>query len=291
VAWVHVFAVLQLVLAMVGMGLGLAPRDFAAVASAPRALVVGCLAQLVLVPALALALASMLGLSPGATLGLVLIAAVPAGSLANLFTAAAGGRAALTISLVALETAAAVVVTPLLLRLGAGGILPSRVVVPVGAIGRDVGVDLLAPLVAGMALRRWRPAWSPRLARYFLRGAGAALALFVVTTIAARHEQLAASGPSSAVAVGALAAGVALLGGGVSRVCRLERPDRISVALSLAMRNTNLALLLAATMLDDVPGAGLLEAEALYAAIVFGGVSLAVGGAYAACCRFGAARR
>jgi BASS family bile acid:Na+ symporter len=289
-AWDHIFATLQLVLAMVGMGLGLTPRDFVAVATTPRPLVTGLAAQWLLAPALAAALAAALGLSPGVTLGLMLIAAMPAGSLANLFTVGVDGRIALSICLVAVETCAAVVVTPLVLRVGAGSVLSAHLTMPIGTIVSDVGVDLLAPLTAGMLARRWWPAAAPRLARLCLRGAGVSLVLFIASTLALRHSQLATPGLSAAVAVVGLAVALTLAGSLAARGARLERSDRCAVVLQLVMRNSNLALLLASTMLDGVADAEAMETEVLYVAFVFGAVSIGVGAAYVALGRLELAR-
>src|SRR5207237_10570920 len=90
----YFLAATQLVLATLGMGVTLRPRDFASVLASPRALALVFVVQLILAPLLALALGAALELPPGVRLGLVLVAAMPTGALAGSCVGVGGGRVA-----------------------------------------------------------------------------------------------------------------------------------------------------------------------------------------------------
>ncbi len=83
---------------MFGMGVTLRLADFRALAIHPRAVLVGLAVQWVAVPLAAVAIARIAGLSPGLAVGLLLIAAVPGGSLSNAATWLARGNVALSVS-------------------------------------------------------------------------------------------------------------------------------------------------------------------------------------------------
>ena len=61
----YFLAATQLVLATLGMGVTLRPRDFASVLASPRALALVFVVQLLLAPLLALAIGAALELPPG----------------------------------------------------------------------------------------------------------------------------------------------------------------------------------------------------------------------------------
>lgn len=70
----------SLFLIMVGMGMTLTPKDFREVAIAPRGTFFGLLAQILLLPLIALGVALALDLSPALAVGLIVIAACPGGT-------------------------------------------------------------------------------------------------------------------------------------------------------------------------------------------------------------------
>ena len=109
------FAAVQLVLAMLGMGATLTGRDFRDVVSEPRAVSLGTIIQIVIVPLSAYLFLRLLGIQDGVAVGLALIAAIPGGTVSNIFTFLARGNSALSISITALTTLACLVTTPLIL--------------------------------------------------------------------------------------------------------------------------------------------------------------------------------
>src|SRR5690554_711911 len=90
---------IALFIIMIGIGMTLTLRDFRQVAVYPRGLVIGTVAQILLMPAVAFALAYLFGVSPAIAVGLVIIAACPGGTTSNLFVLLARGNIALSIVL------------------------------------------------------------------------------------------------------------------------------------------------------------------------------------------------
>src|SRR5258708_1805086 len=108
---------LQLVLAMAGIGATLSMAALFAVFRRPAALLTGVALQWLLVPLLAVAMIRLAGLTPGWAIGLLLIAAAPAGSMSNLFTYLGRGNVALAISLTGVTTLGCLFTVPILLQL------------------------------------------------------------------------------------------------------------------------------------------------------------------------------
>jgi bile acid:Na+ symporter, BASS family len=98
---------------MTSLGMSLTVDDFRRVVVYPRGVSIG-LANLVLIsPLLAFAVAEAYSLEPALAVGLVLLGASPGGTMANLLTHLARGDTALSITMTAISSVAAVVTVPL----------------------------------------------------------------------------------------------------------------------------------------------------------------------------------
>ena len=104
-------------LMMFGVALDLNFADFKRVIVAPKAPGIGLLAQFILLPAFTFLLILMIKPHPSMALGMILVAACPGGNLSNIMTYLAKGNCAVSISMTAISTVAAIFMTPLNLSL------------------------------------------------------------------------------------------------------------------------------------------------------------------------------
>lgn len=257
-------SVCSVVALMFGMGATLQPSDFRALFEQPRVLFLGVALQWIAVPILALAIVQAAALSPGAASGLLLIAAVPGGSLSNAATWLARGNVALSVALTLVCTAACPVVAPLVMALG--GVSIDLREIPIGAVASEVGLWMAPPLVAGMAVRRRWPAHADRIARASVVASFVALAaLWGGGAIASgRDEGISGSVIAAAAALALLGAAAGGLGG---RVIGAAAGDRAALAIELAYRNLGLAFLLKASMF---PATDVLAPDVLRVLIAYG---------------------
>lgn len=98
---------------MFGVALDLKLADFKRVVLHPKSSIVGLIAQWLLLPLLTLLIIYIVQPQPSIALGMVLVAACPGGNISNFISKLAKGNAALSVSLTALTTSAAIVMTPL----------------------------------------------------------------------------------------------------------------------------------------------------------------------------------
>src|SRR6187551_1853072 len=101
-------------LIMFGLGLSLTPDDFRRVAKAPRAVAVALVCQLVILPVVCFGLVKALDLDPLLAIGMMLLAASPGGTSANLFSHLFRGDVALNVSLTAINSVIALFTLPLI---------------------------------------------------------------------------------------------------------------------------------------------------------------------------------
>ncbi len=109
--------VLNLTLAfiMFGVALGIKVQNFKDVFIKPKVPIIGFTSQFIVLPAITflIVLAFKNFISPSIAMGMILVAACPGGNISNFMTSLAKGNAALSVTLTAIATMAALVFTPL----------------------------------------------------------------------------------------------------------------------------------------------------------------------------------
>lgn len=105
--------ILVLGIIMLGMGMTLGKADYRILAQRPLDIFVGAVAQYTIMPLVAIAVAKALNLSPGLTLGLVLVGTCPGGVSSNIMAFLARGDVAFSVGMTTVSTLLAPVMTPL----------------------------------------------------------------------------------------------------------------------------------------------------------------------------------
>jgi BASS family bile acid:Na+ symporter len=230
-----------LVVLMAGMGASLTGDDFREVLRRPRGPLIGLLSQYGWMPLIAFALCKALGLPDDLAVSLIVVGCTPGGTTSNLFTYFAGADVALSVSMTALSTIAAVVLMPLTLYIYASGYASAGLKIPYGNITTTLAV-MLVPLGIGMVVR----VYAPRAAKIVEQIGGFAgigvLGLLIGTGIYNNVDLLTATTGTmyaAALGLGVLGFGFGWLG---ARVAGLGTPQRRAVAFETGIQNSPLAL-------------------------------------------------
>jgi BASS family bile acid:Na+ symporter len=146
-------------LIMFGVALNLTTEDFRRLVRNPRSALVGVCAQFVVLPAVTFLLVWLLRPAPSIALGMILVAACPGGNISNFMSVNAGGDTALSVTLTAVSTVLAIVLTPLNLSFWGGLYAPAApILTTVDVSGwqvfKTVALILGLPLILGMGVRR-----------------------------------------------------------------------------------------------------------------------------------------
>lgn len=275
----ELFASLQVVLVMLGMGMTISPSEFVAVARQPRSLVVGCLCQFLLAPLLTWVAVTVVPLDAGITVGLILISAMPGGPLANLYTFLARGNIALSISLTGLATFCSLLSVPLLLQTLARSHVPAEIAMPVEKIVQDVMLFLLAPLATGMLFLRLAPLGAPRLSKWLIRAGLVVLAIMVTGSLGSGRIEPLSFGWTTPLVIVVLCVVIQNLSMALFPLFHWPVADQTAVGIGVTIRNINLALLLAARLFPVATEAREIESiggGVLYVILFWGALSLIV---------------
>ncbi len=252
-------------LVMFGVALDLRVEDFRRVLASGRPALLGLTAQFFLLPAFTFGLVWLLEPAPSMALGMMLVAACPGGNISNFITHLARGNAALSVSMSAVSTAAAIVMTPANLAFwgslhpATAGVLRRVELDPLHLLG-TIATLLGVPIVAGM----WITARRPRLARRLRRPMRAFSLVFFAAFVAAA---LAANWSYFVRFVGRVAGLVAVhnatalgLGYGASRLFGLAEGDRRAVSIEIGIQNSGLALVLIYGFFEGLGGMAIVAA-------------------------------
>lgn len=269
------FAAAQLSLAMLGMGATLTPKDFKGIIKTPRAFTIGMGMQLLLVPLVAFLFISFFDAAIGVLIGLALLAAIPGGTVSNIFTYLAKGNIVLSIAITAITTIACLVTTPIVLNLLISQHMPADFVMPVGRIAFEICIFLLIPLVIGMALYAKLPKHAVKISKFGIYGSIFVILLIVIGSAGAGRLDLSAFGTSNILIILAFALALVVLSVFVPKLIGLPPKDGAAIQIEITVRNTNLGLLLNASLF---PVGHALGGTVLLTLLLYGAVMLLLGG-------------
>jgi BASS family bile acid:Na+ symporter len=247
---------LALAFIMFSLGLTLVLDDFKRVLTRPKAMVIGLFGQMLLVPLFAYVVARLFALPPEMAIGLMILAACPGGVSSGLLTHLARGDTALSISLTAVTSIAAVLSVPLVVEFAMQqfmhtGTTGTSVQFPLLTMSRGVFLLTTVPVVLGMSLKAWRPALALRMERPTGRIATALFILIVLATFVSQRQvlidNLASVGPA-AMLLNLLVLGA---GFGLARVGRLVRRDQIAIATECGLQNAGLGIFIASSVMQS----------------------------------------
>ncbi|WP_163996617.1 bile acid:sodium symporter family protein [Pyxidicoccus caerfyrddinensis] len=231
---------------MLGLGLSLTLEDFKRVIVYPRAVLVGLVCQMLLLPVVCALVAHAFNLPPELAVGLMLLSASPGGATANLFSHLARGDVALNITLTAVNSALTLFTLPLIINLSMTHFLGEGRAVPMQfAKVVQVFVIVLGPVCVGMFVRSRRAGLAQKLDRPIRLLS--VLFLLAVIGGAVYQERENALGYFQQVGPAALAFNVAsmLVGYCVPLLIRLPRKQAVAIGMEIGIHNGMLAMAIA----------------------------------------------
>lgn len=240
---------LALVIIMFGMGLTLTVQDFRRVWIAPKAVAIGLIAQLVLLPLLGFAIASLTPLSPELAVGVIILAACPGGPTSNLFTFLAAGDVALSITLTAISSVITVFSIPWVVNLGLNAFLDqtSPFQLPFGPTVVQIAVVAIIPVVLGMLVRHYAPQLAQRTDRSLRWISTAFLTAVIVGFFAQERQNIVAFFQSVGGVVLLLNLLAMTLGVGLASLTRLGYARATTIGIEVGIQNGTLAIAIAAS--------------------------------------------
>ncbi|TDT47451.1 BASS family bile acid:Na+ symporter [Maribacter spongiicola] len=252
-------------LVMFGVSLEISISDFKPLWSKPKALIVGLCSQFLVLPALTFLLVFIIEPLPSIALGMFMVAACPGGNISNFISYLSKANTALSISLTAIATMLAVIMTPLnfhfyaMLYEPSSNLIQDISIAPIEMI-KLVFLLLGLPLILGMYVNYKKPKIALKIAKklkvvslvFFICLVFIALYnnriifmdyIFYVFWIVLIHNLVAFS-----------------TGYSLGRIFKLPEDSLRSITIETGIQNSGLGLLLIFTFFDGLGGMALLAA-------------------------------
>lgn len=256
---------ISLAIIMFGVALELSVGDFKRLLKKPKSTLVGLFSQLVLLPAITFLLVLFFKPHPSMALGMFMVAACPGGNISNFFSLLAKGNAALSVSMTAIVTLTAIIMTPFNFTLWASLYEPTNIIlkdiyINLWEVFKIIGLILGVPLFLGMMVRHYRENMADKIA-YWIKAFGILFfAGFVLVAFAMNFEKF-ISYVHLVIVLVFFHNAFALLGGySLASAFNLREQDRRSVAIETGIQNSGLGLLLIFNFFEGLGGMALVAA-------------------------------
>ncbi|OMP31275.1 bile acid:sodium symporter family protein [Mangrovimonas sp. DI 80] len=256
---------IALAVVMFGVALGISIDDFKNVIKQPKSIFVGVLSQFIILPFLTFLVILILTPQPSIALGMMMVAACPGGNISNFMTHLSNGNSALSVSLTALGTLMAIIMTPLNFQLY-GNLYP-----PTAEILKTVEVapfELLKlvvlllgiPLILGMAVRYKNVKLAEKLSK-FLKPLSIIVFIAIVVIAFSNNLDVFNNYISHVVYIGSGHNLLAIFTGFViAKFFGLSTKDQKTIAIETGIQNSGLGLLLIFTFFNGLGGMAIMAA-------------------------------
>ncbi|GAA2973787.1 BASS family bile acid:Na+ symporter [Microbacterium terrae] len=237
---------------MFGLGLSLTVGDFARVLKQPKAVVVALLCQIILLPAICFGLVLLFQLPPVLAVGMMMLAASPGGTTANLYSHLFRGDVALNISLTAVNSVMAVFTLPIITNLAIVYFDPFDDQLGLQwAKTLEVFAIVLLPVAAGMLVRRFWPAFAKGMDKPVRIASVVILVVVIAGSVASNWGLLVENFARLSVITIVFCVISLSVGYLVPRLIKVGRRQSIAASFEIGIHNATLAIVIAVSVLGS----------------------------------------
>lgn len=238
---------------MWGMGLSLIPEDFKRVVVYPKAVLIGLVNQLLLLPLVTFGLVILFGVKTELAVGMMILSACPGGATSNLISHLAKGDTALSITLTAFSSLFTVVSIPIIVNFAIVYFMPNG-----EAMKLDVSYTIISvvtvvmlPVALGMVVRYFKPNFAISMEN-LVKYVSAIFLLLIITGAAIKERErvwiyFKLIGPVSL----ALNIGMLTLGFYISRFFNLSPSQSGTISIETGIQNGTLGIGVAAALIGN----------------------------------------
>ena len=247
---ITIFLPIALAIVMAGMGLELTLKDFARVSKHPKAVLIALFCQLILLVGIAFLICKILALPPLLAVGLMLLAASPGGTTANLFSYLYKGDIALNITLTAINAIVAAVFLPFIVNFSILHFMNESQQVGLQFTKvLQVFLIILVPVCIGMLIRHYAPHLAEKLNRPVRIFAVVFLLIIILGAIIKERSNLVDYIGQIGLATALFCAISLMVGYFVPRILGINSYQARACAFEIGIHNSTLAMTIALTIM------------------------------------------
>lgn len=243
----------SLFIIMLGMGLALKPVDFKMVLVRPKAVALGVIAQMIMLPLLAYGIVLAFGMTGAVAVGVMILALCPGGTTSNLYTYLAKGDIALSVTLTSLVSVIAPFTVPLMIVIFMSLLMGQEeyIQLPVLKTIIQLVVITIIPICLGMYIKHKRPELSKK-AEKPVKIFSILFLFFIVALIVLQNlNNMASYFAQAGLAAIVLNIVSMMLGYFIAKIANLNEAQSKAIGIEVGFQNGTLAIVIALTLLQN----------------------------------------
>lgn len=269
---------IALIITMFGMGLSLVKSDFTRLLQHPKAVIIGLINQIILLPIIAYLLISLFDVETDIAIGIMILAACPGGPTSNLITYLAKGDVSLSISLTTANSLITIFTIPFVVDFALNQFLGADEIIQINKLQTIIQIFaiVIIPVSLGMTLKRIKPAFANKMNKPVKIVSATVLFLVIIGLVLKKKEELIPYLKLAGITTLALNISTILVGFITARIGRLNFTQSLTISIESGIQNGTMAIAIASGILLNDNYA---IAPAVYSLIMFftAGVIIAFG--------------
>lgn len=268
----------SLVIIMLGMGLSLVFDDFKRIVVQPKAMIVGLVNQIILLPIIGFSIALIFPLRPEIAVGIMILAACPGGPTSNLISHLAKGDIALSVSLTALSSFITILTIPFVINFTLIQFVEEGKIIKLDVFQTilQIFVIVVIPVTIGMVIRKYNEGFAMKMANPVRKASGIVMALIIIGIVIKEKENFVPYFEEAGIVALVINSITMSIGFFSAKLFKIKSKQAISISIETGIQNGTLAITIAVVLLGNSEYA---IAPAIYSLIMFftGGVAIYYG--------------
>ncbi len=250
----QIFLPVSLAIIMFGMGLTLVIGDFIRIFTYPKAVLVGLINQIILLPIIGFSIVVLFKLSPTMATGVMILSLCPGGPTSNLITQVSRGNIGLSVTLTALASLITVFTIPVLLSEAIAYFTGNTGVVielPVLQTMLQILVITVIPIAIGMIIRKRNEGFALRMEKPMRTASTILFVIIFLVIIIANKDNLVQA--MKEVGLATLLLNLLTMGLGflTAKLFGIAGNSQITITIESGIQNGTLAFVIATTILNN----------------------------------------
>ena len=269
---------ISLIIIMFGMGLSLVKEDFTRLLKQPKAVFIGLLNQIVLLPLIAFLIVTSLGVGSDIAIGVMILAACPGGPTSNLITYLAKGDSGLSVSLTSVNSLITIFTIPFVVDFALTYFLNAQETITIDKVKTvvQIFVIVIIPVTLGMMLKRSKPNFADRMNKPVRIASALVLFLVILGLVIKKKADLIPYLQQAGITTLLLNVATMFVGFLTARLAQLKSKQALTISIESGIQNGTMAIAIASGILMNENFA---IAPAVYSLIMFvtGGILIGLG--------------
>ena len=250
----QIFLPVSLAIIMFGVGLTLVIGDFVRIFTYPKAVLIGLINQIILLPIIGFSIVVLFNLSPTMATGVMILSLCPGGPTSNLITQVSRGNIGLSVTLTALASLITVFTIPVLLSEAIAYFTGNTGVVielPVLQTMLQILVITVIPIAIGMMIRKRNEGFALRMEKPMRTASTVLFVIIFLVIIIANKDNLVQA--MKEVGLATLLLNLLTMGLGflTAKLFGIAGNSQITITIESGIQNGTLAFVIATTILNN----------------------------------------